>query len=383
VSRVVPAGALRIRALARKELRQLLRDPRSRVLMFVSPIVQLLLFGYAVNTDVRRAATYVVDLDRSAESRHLVASLTAGESFRVVGGSTRSADLADALDRGEAVVGLEIPAGFARDLAAGRPAPLQLVLDGTNSNTATIVQANAMRFAQRFARDVLAARAGGAPPEPAVDVRARAWFNPALSSRVYNVPAVIGAILMLMCLLLTSLAVVREREVGTLEQLLVSPVTTPQLVLGKTLPVLLVALVDLVLITTVARLWFDVPFRGSYIVLLAAALLFVLGGLSIGLLISSISRTQQEAFMALFLVLLPAIVLSGFLLPVEGMPLVFQLLTQVNPLRHFLDIVRAVFLKGAGFTILAREFASLAAVSTTILFAAAWRMSRLVREAAG
>jgi ABC-2 type transport system permease protein len=377
------AAVLRVRALARKEMRQLLRDPRSRVLMFVSPIVQLLLFGYAVNTDVRRAATYVVDLDRSPASRHLVDALTAGESFRVVGGSLRPADLGAALDHGVAVVGLQIPAGFARDLAAGRPAPLQVIIDGSNSNTATIVQANAMRFAQRFSRDMLAERLGGSAPAPPIDVRARAWFNPSLSSRVYNVPAVIGAILMLMCLLLTSLAVVREREVGTLEQLLVSPVTTPQLVIGKTLPVLLVALVDLVLITTVARLWFDVPFRGSYLVLLAAALLFVLGGLSIGLLISSISRTQQEAFMALFLVLLPAIILSGFLLPVAGMPPFFQVLTQINPLRHFLDIVRAVFLKGAGFTILAREFAALATVSTAILLAAAWRMSRLVREAAG
>jgi ABC-2 type transport system permease protein len=347
--------------------------------MFVAPVIQLLLFGYAVNTDVRRAATFVVDHDRSARSRLVVAALTAGESFRVVGTSVRSSDIDDALDRGAAVVGLEIPAGFARDLAAGRPAPLQFIIDGSNSNTATIVQANVARFAQRFARELLAERLGGETLAPPIDVRARAWFNPALSSRVYNVPAVIGAILMLMCLLLTSLAVVREREVGTLEQLLVSPVTTPQLVLGKTLPVLLVALVDLGLITAVARLWFDVPFRGSALVLVVAALIFIVGGLAAGLLISTISRTQQEAFMTLFLVFLPAIILSGFLLPVDSMPAFFRAITIVNPLRHFLDIVRAVFLKGAGFGVLAREFSMLGALSAVILSAAAWRMAKLVR----
>jgi ABC-2 type transport system permease protein len=379
----VTEGALRIRALARKEMRQLLRDPRSRGLMFVAPVVQLLLFGYAVNTDVRDAPAFVVDHDRTAESRLLVDAFTAGESFRLAGASFRSADLTAALDKGEAVVGIEIPAGFARDLAAGRSAPLQFIIDGTNSNTATIVQSSVARFGQRFSRDVVAARIGGEAPPPPIDVRARAWFNPSLSSRVYNVPAVIAAILMLMCLLLTSLAVVREREVGTLEQLLVSPVTTPQLVLGKTLPVLMVALIDLVLITTVARLWFDVPFRGSALVLLAAALLFIVGGLASGLLISTISKTQQEAFMALFLVFLPVIILSGFLLPVDNMPALFRALTYINPLRWFLEIVRAVFLKGAGFGVLAREFVALATISGAILGVAAWRMSRLVREAAG
>jgi len=373
---------LRIRALAVKELRQLLRDPRSRVLMFVAPVVQLLLFGYAVNTDVRRAATFVVDRDRTAASRTFVQALAAGDHFRVVGGSQRSNDIRDALDGGRAIVGIEIPAGFARDIAAGRTATVQAIIDGANSNTATVVQANIARFAQWHGRDLLTERAGGAPPAARIDVRARAWYNPGLSSRIYNVPAVIGAILMLMCLLLTSLALVREREVGTLEQLIVSPVTTPQLVLGKTLPVILVALVDLALITTVARLWFDVPFRGSLFVLLIAALIFIVGGLAAGLLISTVSRTQQEAFMALFLVLLPAIILSGFLLPVDAMPPLFQVLTFINPLRHFLDIVRAVFLKGAGFEVLAAEFTALAVVSATILAAAAWRVGRTLRGTA-
>ncbi|MGH7505494.1 MAG: ABC transporter permease [Longimicrobiales bacterium] len=372
-------GLLRVRALARKEIRQLLRDPRSRGLMFVAPVIQLLLFGYAVNTDVQRAATFVVDHDRTAESRAMLQALTAGDHFRIVGASQRSDDIGRALDAGDAVLGVEIAAGFASDLAAGRSAPVQVIVDGTNSNTATIVQANIARFAQRRAREIAARRTGGVAPEPPIDVRARAWYNPGLSSRVYNVPAVIGAILMLMCLLLTSMAVVREREVGTLEQLVVSPVTTPQLVLGKTLPVLMVALIDLALITTVARLWFDVPFRGSLFVLLAASLLFIAGGLAIGLLISTISKTQQEAFMALFLIFLPAIILSGFLLPVDTMPALFRALTLVNPLRHFLDIVRAVFLKGAGFKVLAVEFTALAALAATILGVAAWRVGRTIR----
>src|SRR5690606_36970034 len=186
----VTEGMLRIRSLARKEVRQLLRDPRSRGLMFVAPVVQLLLFGYAVNTDVRDAPAFVVDHDRTAASRLVVDAFTAGETFRSAGTSLRSADLTSALDRGDAVVGIEIPAGFARDLAAGRTAPLQFIIDGSNSNTATIVQSSVARFGQRFARDVVGARVGGEAPPPPIDVRARAWFNPSLSSRVYNVPAV-------------------------------------------------------------------------------------------------------------------------------------------------------------------------------------------------
>ncbi len=367
---------LRIRRMVIKELRQLFRDPKTKRIIFVSPVLQLILFGYAVNTDVRNVATFVVDHDRTELSRRVVDAFTASGYFRVVGTSDRSADVGAALDHGRAAVGLEIPAGFTRDLVAGRAPAIQLVVDGTNSNTATVASGYAAKIAQELGARLAAAR--GAPRRAGVELRARAWFNPSLESRVYNVPAVIGVIVLLMSLLLTAMAVVREREMGTLEQLMVSPLTPGEIMLGKTLPVAGVALVQLALVTTVALLWFHVPLRGSVAALLLAALLFILAGLSMGLLISTWSNTQQEAFLAMFLFILPAIILSGFLYPVDTMPALFQKLTLLNPLRHFLEVVRSIFLKGAGIRELWQQFAILGLMAAAgITFAARRFRARL------
>jgi ABC-2 type transport system permease protein len=367
-------SALRIRRMVVKELKQLFRDPRSKRVMFAAPILQLLMFGYAVNTDVRNVATAVVDHDRTTESRELVSTLTASGYFRIVETSDDPAALGRALDAGDALVGLEIPLGYARDLAAGRSPSVQLLVDGTNSNTATVAQGYALRIVADLGARAQGAR-GRAVEErpPGIDLRARAWFNPSLESRVYNVPAVIGVIVLLMCLLLTALAVVREREVGTLEQLLVSPLSASELVLGKTIPVVGVALVQMTLVTSVALLWFDVPLRGSLAALALAASLFIVAGLSLGLLISTFSSTQQEAFLAMFLLLLPAIILSGFLYPIDTMPPVFQHLTLANPLRHFLEIVRGIFLRGAGIGELWGQLTTLAGMATAGLAVAWWR----------
>lgn len=343
-----------------KELRQLFRDPKTKRVIFVSPILQLILFGYAVNTDVRNVSLALVDHDRTAESRQLVDAFTASGYFRVVSQSDRPADLGAELDAGRAVVALQIPRNYAADLRAGRGPAVQLLVDGANSNTATVAQGYAAKITQELGVRLIASEGGALP---GIDLRTRAWFNPSLESRVYNVPAVIGVIVLLMCLLLTSMAVVREREIGTLEQLLVSPLTAGELMLGKTIPVACVAMVQLTLVTTVALLWFDVPFRGSAVALLLAAALFILAGLSLGLFISTISATQQEAFLAMFLFVLPAIILSGFLYPIETMPEIFQTLTLVNPLRHFLEIVRGIFLKGAGIEALWTQFATLLAMA--------------------
>ena len=365
------ASWLRVSRMVRKELRQLFRDAKTKRVIFVSPIIQLILFGYAVNTDVRNVATALVDHDRTPESRELVDALTASGYFRITSRSDRPFDIGRALDYGDAVVGLEIPTGYARDLAAGRSPAVQLLVDGTNSNTATVAQGYAARIVQHLGAEIAAGAAGPGAGGAAIDLRARAWFNPSLESRVYNVPAVIGVIVLLMCLMLTSMAVVREREVGTLEQLLVSPLSAGELMLGKTIPVAGIALVQMALVTTVALLWFDVPLRGSVPTLLLAAALFILAGLSFGLFVSTISTTQQEAFLAMFLFLLPAIILSGFLYPIDTMPEAFQVLTLANPLRHFLEIVRGIFLRGAGigdlwvqFTVLAGMAAAGLAIAT-------------------
>ncbi len=377
-------SVLRIRRMVAKELRQLFRDPRTRGIIFVSPILQLILFGYAVNTDVRNLEMAVLDRDRTTDSRLLVESLTASGYFQVALNADSDAAIERALDHGSARVALVIPPGFAADLAARRSPAVQVLVDGSSSNTATVAQGYAQRaiadFGLRRAAggygegsgggSAGAATAGGegagslpSGPPAGVDLRVRSWFNPGLESRVYNVPAVIGVIVLLMSLLLTAMAVVREREVGTLDQLLVSPLSPGELVLGKTVPVAGVALVQVALVAGVALLWFDIPFRGSVTALGTAAFLFILAGLALGLLISTVSRTQQEAFLSMFLFLLPAIILSGFLYPVESMPRAFQLLTLANPLRHFLEIIRDLFLKGAGFGELWQPFLVLAGMA--------------------
>jgi ABC-2 type transport system permease protein len=352
------------------------RDPRMKPLVFVSPIIQILLFGYAVNTDIINTGLFVVDLDRTPESRRLIEGFTSTAYFRTVGQSARAADLIDALDHGRAVVGIEIAPGFASDLKAGRPAPVQVLVDGTNSNTGTVAQGYAAQilrdYALRLAQSQTGEVVGG------VDLRTRAWYNSELESRVYNVPAIIGILLLLMCLLLTALAVVRERELGTLDQLMVSPLRPIELMIGKTVPVAVVGLIDLALITSVAVFWFHIPFRGSLLDLVPAALVYIVAGLSFGLLISTISRTQQEAFMTMFLFLLPAIILSGFFYPISSMPLPFRWLTLANPVRHFLEIVRGVFLKGTGFVDLWPQYLALVAMAIGALTLAVERFKRTV-----
>ncbi len=368
-------SALRVREMLRKELRQMFRDPRMKRIVFIAPIIQLVVFGYAVNTDIRNTATIVVDRDGTATTRELVDAFQSTGYFRIARRSDRPAELVRALDHGDAVVGIDIPAGFAREVAAGRGV-VQVVVDGTNSNTGTVAQGYAQRIVRRFA--LQQAEVVGGPTAAAVDLRARAWYNPELESRAYNVPAVIGILILLMSLLLTALAVVRERELGTLDQLTVSPLSASELMLGKTLPVTLIGLIDLFLITAVAILWFGIPMRGSFVALLPAALLYIVAGLSFGLLISTVSRTQQEAIMTMFLFLLPAIILSGFFYPISSMPKIFQWLTVLNPVRHFLEIVRAIFLKGTGLAELWWQYTALTLMAAGALSLAIVRFRRTV-----
>jgi drug efflux transport system permease protein len=359
-------SAARIFEMIRKEFRQIFRDPRLYRVLFVAPIVQLLVFGYAVTTDVRNTATFLVDHDHTRASRDLANAFTASGYFRIVGVSESPRDLVRALDRGDALMAIDIPAGFARDLAAPQGAKVQLLFDGANSNVALVAMGYAERIVFAFG-----ARAAPRPPLLPIDLRDRAWYNPELASQTYNVPAVGGAIIMIVCLLLTALSVVREREIGTLEQLMVSPLRPAELILGKTIPFALVALVDITIVTAVALLWFGVPFRGSVVLLLLASVLYILSTLGLGLIVSTISATQQEAFMSVYPILLPAILLSGFMFPVTSMPVVFQWLTLLNPLRHYLEVVRGVFLKGSGFGALWHQLVALALLGAgTIAFAA-------------
>lgn len=370
---MIGASLERALAIAGKELIGLRRDPKLLRLVIVSPILQLLIFGYAVSTDVRNTATFVVDHDRTADSRSLLESMTSSGYFRVTGRSDRPSDLVAALDHGGAVVGVWIPAGYSSDLRAGRGSRVQVLVDGTNSNVATV----ALGYAEQIVRTHGLALAPVAFRAP-LELRERAWYNPALLSRVFNVPGVIGSIMLMVSLLLTALAVVREREVGTLEQLMVSPLTPAELIAGKTLPFAAIALLDLAVITTIALFWFHVPFTGNFLVLLLAAVLFLLSSLGLGLLISTISSTQQEAFLATFLLFMPTMLLSGFMFPVSSMPAVFQWLTLLNPLRHYLEIVRGVFLKSSGFDALRNQLGALFVMGTIVMIAAASRFRKTV-----
>jgi ABC-2 type transport system permease protein len=372
----VKISRLRASELLKKELRQMFRDPKMRRMLFIAPIIQLVAFGYAVNTDIKNTSTFVIDHDASAASRELTEVIESTGYFRIVGRSARPADLVRALDYGDATVGIEIPAGFARDLASGRGAAVQIILDGTDSNSATVAQGYLGQIVQRFA--LQRAAAAGTLPRGGLDIRNRAWYNPELESRAYNVPGVIGMLILLMSLLLSSMSVVREREMGTLDQLNVSPLSPLELMLGKTVPAALICLIDLFLITAIAILWFGIPMRGSFIVLLPAAIIYIISGLAIGLLISSISKTQQEAFMSMFLILMPAIILSGFFFPVSSMPEIFQWITVVNPVRHFMEIVRPVFLKGAGFADLAHQFVALTVIAVSTMWLAVLRFRKTV-----
>jgi ABC-2 type transport system permease protein len=361
----------RVREMLKKELRQMLRDPKMRGALIVAPIIMLVMFGYAVNTDIRDTTTFVIDHDRTATSRELLEVFESTGYFKIVGRSDRPADLVRALDYGDAAVGIEIPVGFAADIASGQGAQVQIVVDGTDSNSATVALGYAGLIVQQFG--LARAAAAGTLPGGGIDLRNRAWYNPELESRTYNVPGVIAALIMLITLLLTSMSVVREREMGTLDQLSVSPLSPTEFILGKTVPSMLVAFLDLFLVTGIAILWFGIPMRGSFLVLLPAALAFIVAGLALGLLLSSVSKTQQEAFMGMFLILLPAIILSGFFYPISSMPELFQWLTVLNPMRHFLEIIRAVFLKDAGFLDLWRQYVALTLMAVGVLWVAVVR----------
>jgi ABC-2 type transport system permease protein len=364
-----------------KEFIQVLRDPRMKAVIFVMPVLQLILFGYAVTTDVVHIRTAVYDLDRSTESRALVERFTASGYFSVTARPDDPRTRDELLDKGEVVIAIQINSGFADDLKSGRLALIQTIIDGTDSNTGTV----AMDYAQRIVADFSRARSAF-PAEIShatvevqpIELRSRAWFNPDLQSRNYNVPGVIAVIVLLMSLLLTSMAIVREREIGTMEQLMVTPIRPVELILGKTLPFVLISYIDVLLVTAVGVLWFDIPIRGSFALLLFGAGLYLMSTIGVGLFISTISRTQQQALMSSFFFYLPAVLLSGFMFPISNMPEAAQWITYVNPLTYFLVIIRGIFLKGSGLAVLWPQFVALAVLGVVLLGASSLRFQKRV-----
>lgn len=373
----------RIKQMLRKEFLQLFRDPKMRGVVFLMPLIQLMVFGYAVTTDVQDVTTAVYDLDNSVASRELIARFEHSGYFQIVeyvGDDRRAREL---VDRGIVQAVIRINPGFQRDLQTGKTAPLQIIVDGTDSTTAGIVLDYSARIAGRYSEQILLTRFqrlhGAAQGPGQVALQSRAWFNENLESRNFYVPGVIAIIVMLITLMLTSMAIVREKEIGTMEQVMVTPITPTEFILGKTVPFALIGFADVILITVVGVFWFDVPIRGNLLLLLLATGLYLMPTLGIGLLISTVSQTQQQAMMTTFFIYLPAVLLSGFMFPIANMPPIIQGLTYLNPLRYFLVIVRGIFLKGIGLEILWPQMVALAVLGVITL----WLASRRFRKTVG
>ena len=371
----------RILQLLIKEFLQLRRDRSARLRLLVPPVIQILLFGYAATFEVFNVSTIVADQDRSPESRALVAAFVHSSRFEVTAIAASRQDVQAAIQRSDVHVGIVVPAGFSRELRAGRDAPIQVLLDGTNSNTALIAGGYVGQIAQSFGEAQASAllQASGQAliaPRVRLPLAQRFWFNPNLDSRWFFVPGVIGSLVLVTIVNLTAFALVREREVGTLEQLLVTPIRPVEFILGKTLPFFLIGAMEVAIVAGIGLLWFHVPFNGSALLLAGGTALFLLSALGIGLLISTVCRTQQQAFASNFVVLHPVFILSGFGFPIAGMPRPLQWLTLVDPLRHFLVIIRGTFLKGVGLEVLWPEFTALAALGALLLSASVLRFRK-------
>ncbi len=375
----------RVAKIVQKEMRQVLRDPKLRIVLFVPPILQLIVFGFAVNLDVETTRLMWLDEDRSFLSRELREGFEASPKFEILRDLRDTGEIDGVFDRGEAMAVVVVPADFEKDIQHGDLASVQVLVDGTNSNTASIVTQysteliaafNTKYTQQEFQRLAVGRGNAAAMKFPGVDAETRVWFNEDLLSRVYFVPGVLVNILALVTVMLTAMSVVREKEIGTLEQLLVTPIRPIELMLGKTLPFAMLGLVQMAIMTVVALVIFEVPLRGSFLFLMASATVFLLSTLGAGLFISTISQTQQQAMMTFFLLFLPMFLLSGFTFPIRSMPVFFQYLTYLDPLRYFMEVVRGVFLKGVGFSVLWPQVMSMTVFGVATLIISAMRFRK-------
>ncbi len=366
-----------------KEFLQLRRDRYARFRLLVPPIIQMLIYGYAATFEVNHLQIAVVDFDHSQESRDLISRFTFTGRFEVVKILRNEGEIKSLIGRSDIPMALEIEPGFAELLRKGQTAHLQVIVDGTNSNTALIAVGYINQIANQFAQDYARDRLNHLTPAlaatvPRVDLEQRPWYNPDLNSQWFFVPGVIGSITLILVVNLTAFAIVREREIGTLEQVMVTPISPFELILGKTIPFFLVGLADVVLVAVVGTAWFQVPFRGNPLVLLLGVVLFLLSTLGVGLLISTLSSTQQQAFASGFFFLNPAFTLSGFAFPITSMPRAMQMITYVDPLRYFLVILRGTFLKGVGLDVLWPQMAALATLTLGLLVVSVTRFRKAI-----
>ncbi len=360
----------RVKAILIKEFKQIFRDPRMKTIIFISPLIQIILFGYSANRDITYVPTAIFDRDNTKESRDLLRKFTYSKYFVPVRYLTEDKQENEVLDKGQVSLVIRIDRGFGRDLKAGKQADIQLVFDGTDSNTAMVVMSYVNTIISNYQQELFKDRAdtaGFINTVPSVDLRDRAWFNGNLISRNYYLPGVISTIVTVMSLLLSAMAIVKEKEIGTMEQLTVSPLKPLELIIGKLLPFAVIALIQVTLITILGVLWFQIPLRGNLFFLLFATCIYLFTTLGIGLFISTISATQQEAMMSVFLFYMPTVLLSGFAYPISNMPQVIRWSTFINPLRYFMVVIRSVFLKGVGIEVLWTQLVPLLFIGLTVI----------------
>jgi ABC-2 type transport system permease protein len=367
----------RVAHLMRKELLELRADPRLFGIVIIAPILQLTILGYAATTDVKDVPLVIVDADRSAASRDLIARFDASDNFTVIELLSSTNQVDDWLERGDAWMALNIPPGYGETLARGDTATLQVVADGTDSNSTNVALGYTRVLIAGYAEDLIAGRLGGGAPARPITANVRVWFNPDLESRDFMIPGIVALLLLVITTNLSAMAIVREKELGTLEQLNVTPLARWELIVGKLLPYALIGMIDVVLVLIVAIAWFEVPMRGSVVLLFAMCLVYLLSTLGLGLFVSTVSSTQQQAMMTTtFFFLLPMIYLSGFIFPIENMPGAIQALTYVIPLRYFLVILRGLFLKGVGLEAFWPQALALLAWGAAVLTLATLRSSK-------
>jgi len=377
----------RILEIIRKEIRQTLREPRMRGILIGPPLVQMIIFGYAVNMDVERVRLGWMDLDQTVESRELRHRFTSTPYFMLTAEAGSEAQAQRLLDSSDVQAVLRIAPGYGRDVQRHKRTEIQLLLDGSNSNTASIVAGYANGILARLNQDLLGkmqreklvGRTRDGPVllrMPSVQPERRVWFNPELRSRNYFVPGVIVNIITLVTLMLTAMSIVREKEIGTMEQIMVTPIRPIELMLGKTIPFAVIGMANALFVTLIGLLVFHVPLRGNFFLLGFASALFLLSTLGFGLFLSTISNTQQQAMMGAFMFFQPAFMLSGFNFPIRNMPEVVQWVTYLNPLRYFMTIVRGIFLKGSGIDVLWPQMGMLAIMGSLILVFSAMRFHK-------
>ncbi len=359
----------RILALVLKEFLALLKDKRSRIVLIAPPLIQMVVFGYAATFDLKNVPFAVYNEDRGAASRELLSAFDDASSFSRVATIAQESEIAPLIDGRHALMVVHVGQNFSANMLAGRSGALQVIVDGRNSNTAMLAINDAREIVDRYNRSWLAAHGGSQPPARIVT---RAWFNPNLESRWFFLPGIVGIITLLVTMLVTAMSVAREREQGTFDQLLVTPLRPVEILIGKSLPGFIIGLGEASVIMLAAVFWFKVPLLGSLLTLYTGIVLFLLSGVGVGLMISSFAATQQQGLLGAFMFLVPAIILSGFATPIRNMPQLVQDITLLDPLRYFMVVLRSVFLEGTPFHLLINQFWPMALIGVVALSIAGW-----------